>query len=78
MVQPAQEATMAKKEPATPNHTPSHGVFVVENDGPTAYWTRIGCAWPHRDGQGFNVALTAIPISGRLVIRARTEQEAGE
>lgn len=69
---------MAKTETAAPNHTPSHGVFVVENEGPQAYWTRIGCAWPHQDGQGFNVSLSAIPLSGRLVIRARTAQEAGE
>jgi hypothetical protein len=68
---------MAKKETATPNHTPSHGVFVVESDGPTAHWTRIGCAWPHADGHGFNISLTAVPLSGRLVIRARVEKEAG-
>ncbi|MGB3899775.1 MAG: hypothetical protein WA973_14620 [Mesorhizobium sp.] len=68
---------MAKKETAATNHTPSHGVFVVENEGPQAYWTRIGCAWPHQDGQGLNVSLTAIPISGRLVIRARTDKEEG-
>ena len=68
---------MAKKENATSNHSPSHGVFVVENDGPTAFWTRIGCAWPHNDGQGFNVSLSAIPVSGRLVIRVHTDVEAG-
>ncbi|TIN28593.1 MAG: hypothetical protein E5Y31_11260 [Mesorhizobium sp.] len=65
-------------ETAAPNHTPSHGVFVVENEGPQAFWTRIGCAWLHQDRLGFNVSLTAIPLSGRLVIRARIEKEAGE
>ena len=37
---------MAKKQEAepTPKNVPSHGVFVVENDGPNAYWTRVGCA----------------------------------
>ncbi|QDC01870.1 hypothetical protein [Mesorhizobium sp. 8] len=69
---------MAKKESTATNHSPSHGVFVVESDGPTAHWTRIGCAWPHADGQGFNVALTAIPVSGRLVIRARADREVGQ
>ncbi len=34
-----------------------------------ANWTRIGVAWPHRDGNGLNVELKAIPVSGKLVIR---------
>jgi hypothetical protein len=70
------EAKMAKKqETASAKNLPSHGVFVVENDGPQAFWTRIGCAWAHADGQGYNVQLAAIPVSGRIVIRARKEGE---
>lgn len=70
---------MAKSKEAapTPKNVPSHGVFVVENDGPQAFWTRIGCAWAHQDGEGFNIQLTAVPVSGRIVLRAR-KQEAGE
>jgi hypothetical protein len=66
---------MAKKEAAAPakNH-PSHGVFVVEGEGEKAFWTRIGCAWPHQDGDGFNVQIAAIPLTGRIVIRAKREQ----
>ena len=66
-----------KKETAPAKTHPSHGVFVVENDGPNAFWTKIGVAWTHADGDGLNVILTAIPISGRIVIRTR-KQEAGE
>lgn len=70
---------MARKETSVSTKSqPTHGVFVVETDGPNAFWTRIGCAWPHQDRQGFNLSLTAIPLSGRLVIRAPTEKEAGE
>jgi hypothetical protein len=32
-------------------------------------WTRIGTAWPHKDGKGFNLQLTAFPMSGKLVMR---------
>jgi hypothetical protein len=70
---------MARKQETTApakNH-PSHGVFVVENDGPNAFWTRIGCAWAHNDGEGFNIQLSAVPMSGRIVLRTR-KQEAGE
>ncbi|NMG39764.1 hypothetical protein GRZ55_10970 [Chelativorans sp. ZYF759] len=63
---------MASKEPtsARPKEPPTHGVFVVEGDGKDAFWTRIGGAWAHRDGQGFNLTLAALPLSGRLVVRA--------
>ena len=68
---------MAKKETAatTAKAAPSHGVFVVESEGPQAYWTKVGAAWPHQDGLGFNISLTAVPLSGRLVLRVRTDKE---
>ena len=71
---------MAKKQEAAPapKNVPSHGVFVVENDGPSAFWTRVGCAWSHADGEGFNIQLSAVPMSGRIVLRTRREKEAGE
>ncbi|MCO6389918.1 hypothetical protein GTW25_02605 [Aliihoeflea aestuarii] len=67
---------MAKKEATpAPKNVPSHGVFVVDGEGEKAYWTKIGCAWSHSDGSGFNVSLSAIPLTGRLVLRVRTEKE---
>lgn len=71
---------MAKTKDAAPapKNLPSHGVFVVEGEGDRAFWTRIGCAWPHQDGEGFNASLTALPLSGRLVIRTRKDKEGGE
>jgi hypothetical protein len=74
MVQPITEAKMASKKETSPTKTqPSHGVFVIENEGPSAYWSKIGCARQHGDGQGCNVQLSAIPLGGRIVIRARKE-----
>ncbi|UOK73964.1 hypothetical protein [Ancylobacter polymorphus] len=48
---------------------PSHVVFVVEGEGDSAHWTRIGAAWPHDDGEGFNLKLACMPLDGRVVIR---------
>ena len=31
-------------------------------------WTRIGAAFPHKDGTGFNVQLRALPVDGRIVL----------
>lgn len=68
---------MAKTKEAAPapKNTPSHGVFVVEGEGEKAFWTKVGCAWAHNDGNGFNVTLSAVPLSGRIVLRTRTEKE---
>lgn len=49
------------------NKRPSHEVFIV--DGDKARWTPIGAAWPHDDGNGYNVTLVAVPLNGRLVLR---------
>lgn len=58
---------------------PSHAVYVVEGEGESAFWTRIGGAWAHEDGEGFNLQLSCLPLTGRLVIRkpkAASEREA--
>ena len=57
---------------------PSHKVFVVKDrkgDEGDAFWTRVGSAWPHKDGQGFNIELEALPVSGRLVLRTFTDED---
>jgi len=48
-------------------------VFMVENykaeTGRMAgRWTKVGVAFPHREGVGFNVELQAFPRDGRLVV----------
>ena len=59
---------------------PSHKVFVVEDretegEDNDAFWTRIGSAWPHKDGKGLNLVLSALPINGRLVLREYTPDD---
>jgi len=57
----------------------SHSVYVVEGQGDSAFWTRVGAAWQHDDGNGFNLTLTAVPMSGRLVVRKpNSKKEAGQ
>lgn len=58
------------------NQTP-HAVYVVEGEGDSAFWTKIGAAWPHQDGKGFNIQLSCIPLNGRLVVREPKAEEAG-
>ncbi|MFK4411060.1 hypothetical protein ABH991_008152 [Bradyrhizobium ottawaense] len=51
----------------------THEAFVVTGEGESAFWTKLGAAWPHDDGKGFNVELIALPVSGRIVIRERKD-----
>ncbi len=37
-------------------------------------WTRVGAVWMHRDGQGADLLLQAVPLAGRIVLRAHTEK----
>lgn len=39
-------------------------------EGDKGYWTRIGVAWLHKDGKGFDVQLDGLaPLDGRIVCR---------
>ncbi|MCA1381880.1 MULTISPECIES: hypothetical protein [Bradyrhizobium] len=48
---------------------------MVEDEGDSAFWTKIGAAWPHRDGKGFNIQLSCMPL--RLIVREPKAEEAG-
>jgi len=64
----------------TKKSRPTHTVYVVEGEGDSAFWTKIGAAWAHEDGEGYNISLTALPLNGRLVVRtakADAKKEAG-
>ncbi len=64
----------------TTNDQPSHYVYAVrKGNGRKSYWTRIGAAWPNRDGQGFSLKLDLILVNGAdIMIRTpREEHEEG-
>jgi hypothetical protein len=57
-----------------PAEAPAHtylNVFTVEeyeSNGKTGKrWTKIGAAFPHKDGLGFSIEPKAFPLDGRLV-----------
>jgi hypothetical protein len=60
--------TDSKNAPSARAYTVREG----STKGNKAFWTRIGSAWLHKDGKGFNVQLDALPVDGRLVVRAIT------
>jgi len=43
---------------------------IIQRPKQDDYWLNIGVAFPHEDGQGFNVLLQALPLGeGKLVLR---------
>jgi hypothetical protein len=50
------------------NNTPAFAVFVVVGNDKKR-WIEVGAAWRHKDGEGFNITLDALPPDGRLVLR---------
>ena len=64
---------MRKSQTETSGTKPTHRIFVVTGEGKKSRWTEIAAAWPHRDGQGFAISCTAIPLNGRIVMRAITD-----
>lgn len=61
-----------------PNSKPDYAVYVVDGEGEKAHWTKIGAAWSHTDGDGFNITLTALPLTGRLIIRKPRTETSGD
>ena len=55
---------------------PSHAAWQVrEREGSKGFWTRIGSAWAHQDGSGFNIQLDCVPLDGRIVLRVITDKQ---
>ena len=38
------------------------------------YFNKVGAAWRHKDGQGMDIQLDSIPVSGRVTLRERREE----
>lgn len=66
---------MADKQPAAPTH---RVYTVIKRDGQDDYWLNIGLAFPHKDGNGFNIVLQALPLDGKIVCREISNEEGEE
>lgn len=67
--------TTSKKTDA-PSKGPSHIAYQVrDRDGSKGFWTRIGSAWPHADGNGFNIQIEVVPLDGRITLRVASEKK---
>lgn len=52
------------------NQQPSYTAYTVsKREGKDDFWTPIGAAFMHQDGDGYNVVLQALPLDGKIVLR---------
>ena len=64
----------ATSQPAS--NSPTHIAYHVRNrEGGEAFWTLIGSAWAHADGEGFNIRVDAVPVDGRITLRTLSNKK---
>ena len=52
---------------------------VINREGKDDFWLNLGVAFPHEDGEGYNLLLQAMPIGeGKIVLRTYKEEEVEE
>jgi hypothetical protein len=68
--------TETTNQTSTSSKGPSHVAYQVrDREGKKGFWTRIGSAWAHADGKGFNIQLDAMPLDGRITLRVASEKK---
>ncbi len=55
---------------------PNFIAYLVQDRGDKpSFWTRIGAALEHADGQGFTLQLSVVPLDGRITLRVPSEKK---
>lgn len=57
---------------------PTHRLYCVIGEGKSATWLNIGAAWPNKDSLGFSLAIHAMPLTSRIVMREIADNIASE
>lgn len=52
---------------------PAYIAWHVAKKDDKGFWTRIGAAWAHKDGEGLTLQLETVPVDGRIVLRLPQE-----
>lgn len=66
---------MTDQSTATESKAPTHIAYHVRESKDKSFWTRIGAAWQHKDGKGFNIQVDTVPLDGRISIRIAAEKK---
>lgn len=62
-------ASEPEKETVMSNQPKFHAYAVKDRGtGKKSYFTRIGAAWPTKNGEGLNIMLEALPLGGTITL----------
>ena len=66
------------RRPTRETRAPAYIAWHVAGTEEKAFWTRIGAAWPHQDGEGLTLQLDLVPVNGgRIVLRHPSDNSNG-
>jgi hypothetical protein len=64
-----------KNETTNKSTKPAYIAYHVrDGKNDKGFFTRIGVAFPHKDGNGFNLLIDVIPLDGRITLRVPSEK----
>jgi len=64
-----------KKTTPTKSNLPAFIAYHVrDGKNDKGYFSRIGVAFAHKDGNGFNLLIETIPLDGKITLRVPTEK----
>ena len=66
---------MTTETTATESKSPTHVAYHVREGKDKGFWTRIGVAWQHKDGKGFNIQIETVPLDGRITLRVASDKK---
>ena len=77
----AQNGGLADRRNKTMSNKPTHTAYIVtepkEGTDRKAQWHEIGAIWPHKNGNGFDLAIPAgLSVTGRIVCTERKDPPA--
>ena len=47
-------------------------------DGRNSVWSKIGAAWAHKDDEGYELRMDALPVDGRVVLRTVKDKDSDQ
>jgi hypothetical protein len=65
---------MSNTDTQTSPKAPTHFAYQIREGSEKSYWLRIGAAWAHKDGAGFNIQLDCMPLDGKITLRAASDK----
>ncbi len=56
---------------------PTHRIYAVtKGKDDKSNWLEIGAAWPHKDGDGFNLRFDQFPLGGAEIVIRKAKPKA--